>query len=683
MKHIFNVLLLLIAGQIAAQTNLLPDASFESGTITGSNSDYYNYEGKTLWRAWPFIGFEIDNEIKNSGSRSLKIVYKNYGNGSPSFRTEHYPLLDEGSYQFSFYYKTDIDRSSSYIEFDIRYGTQSGGTTSISVQQKPIVSEAKDGFVKVSVEFEANESFTTFAPYIRIPYISEGAFLYIDDVMLNKIATEPKATSPTPLNGSTGINANNTILQWVGGINAVKRNIYLGTSSGNLPLIASETSATTYPIADLENQTQYFWRVDEMDASNHITTGDEWSFTTKTFYEENMEIIQTQRVESDKLVTWKQFGPGNAGFNNFLRYHPLLPDICLTSPDMLNTYQTEDNGNTWFTVKDIDGTGELARIYDMFYATKTPEFAIAIESSRLYISKDTARSWQAINNCPWYTHMDPKGSEGRSWYRKISSVAIDPQDNNTWYVGAGNFCRGQQQLWSTVSSPTYDNPRGSENIYDNIKYQGKIWKTSDAGQTWLELTSGIDEKAQFSRIIVHPENKNMIFAGSQYGLYKSNNGGTSWTNIGNGKLDNNTIMNMDYYYDAASHRFVLYVIDQVRYYPDGQSTRCDGGIFKSEDNGETWININGNLGLDINQLTGGVPYNYYQYIAKWFGITVSEAQGTYPSLPTAALQYFNSLNVDPSGKDALYVGFYDAQVQKSFTPGRLWKTTDGAKTGSI
>ncbi|MGQ1783702.1 MULTISPECIES: VPS10 domain-containing protein [unclassified Saccharicrinis] len=680
MKKVFLLLLLAFTIAINAQTNLLPDASFETGSITGLNDDYYNYAGKTLWRAWPFIGFEADTEIKNSGSRSLKVVFRDYGSGTPTFRTEQYPELETGTYQFSFYYKTDIDRSASEFNVDIRYGTQTAGTTSIGIYDVQIKSEAKDGFVKAMVEFETDENFTTFAPYIRVPFISDGAFFHIDDVMLNKVSTEPKATMPTPEQGATGIGTNTTTLQWINGVNAVKRNVYLGTSAGNLQQVATEITTTSHQLTDLENETEYFWRVDEMDASGTITTGDAWSFTTLTYYEENMDLIQTQRVESDNVISWKQFGPGNAGFVNFLRYHPLLPDFCLTSPDMLNTYQTEDNGNTWHTVKDVDGKGDFSRLYDMFYSAKTEKFAIAIESSRLYISNDTARSWQVIKDCPWYTHMDTDGNEGRSWYRKISAVAIDPQDDNTWYVGAGNFCRGQQQLWSTVSSPTYANPRGNENIYNNIKYQGKIWKTTDAGETWTEFTNGFDEKAQFSRIIIHPEHDNMIFAGSQYGLYKSTDGGTSWTNIGEGKLDNNTIMNMDYYYDAALHRFVLYVADQVRYYPDGQSTRCNGGIFKSEDNGNTWTNINGNLGLDINQLTGGVPYNYYQYIAKWFGITVNEAQSTYPILPTAALQYFNSLNIDPSGEDALYVGFYDAQVQKSITPGRLWKTTDGGQT---
>lgn len=661
------------------QTNLLPDEGFEAGSISGTHGSYYNFGGKTLWRAWPFIGFETDTEVKRSGTRSFKIVFRDYGSGTPTFRTEHYPELASGKYEFSFYYKTDIDRSGEKITIDVQSGKQ-GSSQSVSQQDITIVSEAKDDFVKLLIEFEVDENFTTFFPYIRVPYIEEGAYLNIDDVKLVKVSTESKATSPTPSNEATDIKSANVNLQWLKGVTAVKRNVYLGTSSDNLEQVATDLTEASFTTSKLENETTYFWRVDEVDANGQVSEGDVWSFTTKTFYEEFMKAVQTGKVISENKVEWTQFGPGNAGFSNFLRYHPLLPDFCVESPDMGNTYQTEDNGKSWKTIKDVDGEGNFFRIYDLQFSTKTAKYAVAIESSRLYFSQDTARSWTEINNCPWYTHKSQNGSEGRSWYRKVSAVAMDPNNDNIWYVGAGNFCRGQQHLWSTVNNPTASSPRGKENIYDNIKYQGKIWKTTDAGKTWTELSQGIDEKAQFSRIIVHPENSDIVFAGSQYGLFKSTDGGTSWTNIGEGNLDNNTIMDMDYYYNASAGRFVLYVADQVRYHAAGQTTTSDGGIFKSEDNGDTWENINGNLGLDINRLTGGVSGNYYQYIAKWFGISQAEAKSQYPTLPTDALQYFNSLHVDPSEENGLYVGFYDAQIQKSIIPGRLWKTTDAGQS---
>ena len=459
--------------------------------------------------------------------------------------------------------------------------------------------------------------------------------MYIDDVSLTKVITEPEASSPLPEDGQNNVSTQNISLEWLSGFGAIKHNVYFGEAADNLQLVADGITENIYQLPELDHEKEYFWRIDEVDAVDLVTPGTVWSFTTGTFYEEYMSRVKTQRIESEEIVDWKQFGPGNAGFVNFLRYHPLLPDFCLTSPDLFDTYQTEDNGTSWKTVKDVDGTGQLSRLYDMFYSRKTASFAIAIESSRLFISQDTARSWQLVHSCPWYDTHGGVTDDSRSWFRKISAVALDPSDDNTWYVGAGNFCRGQQQLWSTLRDVSAANPRGNDS-----PYMGTIWKTTNAGQSWTSLSNGLHPQAQFSRIIVHPENSNLIFAGSQYGLFRSMDGGENWTNIGEGKLDNNTIMNMDFYYDAATSKFILYVADQVRYYPDGQTTRSDGGIFRSEDNGDNWTNINGNLGLDINRLTGGVPDNYYKYIAKWFGITEADAKATYPNTTHTGITIF-------------------------------------------
>ena len=674
MKRLLLILFVALNISVIAQPNLIPDSSVELGTISGNNSDYYYFNNSVLWRAWPYIGFEPDKETRNSGGRSLKIVFKDYGSASfqPTFRCEEFPALEDATYLFSFYYKTDIDRSSESFTIKINEGTDLAGSVQFFTTDVPIKATAKDGFEQVVVEFSTGKAMDGILPFIVVPFIEEGAFMHFDDASLVKVVTTPKAWGPDPANTASAVSTNATLL-WQSGVGAVKRNVYFGESEATLQEVATEITGNQFTPSNLENEKTYYWRVDEIDAADVVTTGDIWSFSTKTFYDEYMDMVKTVRIESDSKITWEQFGPGNAGFVNFLRYHPLLPDICMTSPDMGNTYQTEDNGKNWYTVKDFDGKGEFFRIYDAFYSTKTASMAIAIESSRLWTSQDTGRTWQNIKFCPWYDN-DSEGNDTRSWYRKVSAVALDPNDDNTWYVGAGNFCRGQQQLWGSTKNATAANPRGVDS-----DYMGTIWKTTDAGQTWTALTNGLNAKAQFSRIIVHPENSSVIFAGSQYGLFKSVDAGATWIDIGEGKLDNNTIMNMDYYYDAQSGHFILYVADQVRYHPSGNTTSCDGGIFRSEDDGTTWTNINGNLYLDINQITGGVPYNYYQYIARWFEISTSKAQSQYPIKPAQALQAFNSINVDPSRQDALYVGFYDAQTQFSITPGRLWQTTDGGQ----
>ena len=379
-----------------------------------------------------------------------------------------------------------------------------------------------------------------------------------------------------------------------------------------------------------------------------------------------------ERVPSEKTVIWDQVGPGNAGFANLLRYHPTIPELVVLCPDMWNIYQSNDNGKQWQSIKDYDGNGDFFHIRDLYYSPSDANFGLAIESSRLWKTDDLGKNWTYLPNCPWY-QKDANGYDSSGWKKKVASLAIDPNNKDIWFVGGGTNVRGQEWL-SCYQTMTEAAPHGL--TADN---EGKLWRTTNAGASWSLVNSGMHAKAQVGRIIVNPTNSQQVFASSNYGLYRSENGGTTWINISSGQLDNEIIMDMDFYYNKNSGKFILYAIDQVQYKANGSSTKCTGGIFKSSDNGTTWTNISGDLGLDINQLTGGVSDSYYKYIAMWFGISVSEAKSTYPTLPTKALQVFNMISADPSREDALYIGFADPQTANSIVPGRIWTTSNGGQ----
>ncbi len=379
--------------------------------------------------------------------------------------------------------------------------------------------------------------------------------------------------------------------------------------------------------------------------------------------------LETKRVESDSSIVWTQVAPGNSGFANLMRYHPTIPGRVVQCPDMLNLYQSNNNGTSWYNIKDPDGNGEMTHVRDLYYSQSNPELGLAVEMSQVWISQDTGKFWSIVPNCPWYV-LDSDGTDREGWKNKVASLAIDPNDKNTWFVGGGSNARGQEWL-SCYKDATAANPRGSSHVN-----QGKLWRTNDFGTTWKLVNSGLDSKVQIGRIIVNPKNSNQVFVSSQYGVYRSDDEGTTWNQITEGKLDNNIIMDMDFYFNSEDSSFVLYVIDQVQYHSNGNTTRNSGGIFKSDDEGETWTNITGNLYIDINRLTGGVSNSYYKYIAMWFGINENQAKTTYPVLPQNALQVFNMISTDPSRKGALYIGFADPQIANSFTPGRVWTTAN-------
>ncbi|WPR73353.1 VPS10 domain-containing protein [Algoriphagus sp. NG3] len=397
------------------------------------------------------------------------------------------------------------------------------------------------------------------------------------------------------------------------------------------------------------------------------------SFIQAQSLQTTIDMLNNERVVSSDEITWQQFGPGNAGFANLLRYHPTIPGTVAMCPDMWNAYQSENNGKKWYTITDDDGDGTFFHLRDLYYSYSDPKMGLAISSSELWITKDTGRKWEVVKNCPWY-NVGQDGEDTDRWKKKVASLAIDPTDSNKWFVGGGTNVRGQEWL-SCYKDLKASNPHGIPS-----DYQGMVWRTTDAGNSWKMVNEGLHPKAQIGRIIVNPLDPQVVFASSNYGLYRSENGGDSWGQIGKSQLDNSIVMDMDFYFDQSTGRFVLYVLDQVQYHPSGQFTYCTGGVFYSVDAGDTWEKINGNLGLDINQLSGGVPESYYLYLSKWFDLPVDVVTKKYPELPKSALQRFNMISVDPSREGSVYVGFADPQIGNSIMPGRLWASTDYGKT---
>lgn len=225
---------------------------------------------------------------------------------------------------------------------------------------------------------------------------------------------------------------------------------------------------------------------------------------------------------------------------------------------------------------------------------------------------------------------------------RIADIAIDPNDENIWYVAVASG-----GVWCTTNSgitwkPIFDNqtsysigcvtidPNNSHTIWvgtgennggRHIGFGDGIYKSTDDGQHWTNM--GLKNSEHLSKIIVHPENPDILWVASQgplwskggdRGIYKSTDRGKTWKKtLGDAEWTGAADLVID-----PTNPDVLYAATWQRqrtvaaYLGGGPGS----GIYKSTDGGETWKELKngipksnlGKIGLAISPFDSEVIY---------------------------------------------------------------------------
>lgn len=143
---------------------------------------------------------------------------------------------------------------------------------------------------------------------------------------------------------------------------------------------------------------------------------------------------------------------------------------------------------------------------------------------------------------------------------------------------------------------------GEDDIRNDMIPGDGIYKSTDAGETWAY--AGLRETHSISELVVSPQNPNVVYAssmghvfvpGPDRGVFKSTDGGRSWKKIL--FVDDNTGA-IDLVMDP-NHPEVLYAtMWQAQRTPWGLISGGPGsGLYKTTDGGEHWTNLTHNPGL--------------------------------------------------------------------------------------
>ena len=161
----------------------------------------------------------------------------------------------------------------------------------------------------------------------------------------------------------------------------------------------------------------------------------------------------------------------------------------------------------------------------------------------------------------------------------IGAVAVSKSDPNVIYVGGGEVT-----------------------VRGNVSSGYGIWKSQDAGETWKSC--GLPKSRHIPRIVIDPQNPDIVYAAvlgniykatSERGVYKSVNGGKTWSKI---LFESNHAGAVELVIDPNNPRNLYAATWRVKRTPYSLSSGGEGSIlWKSTDRGNSWKKISGNKGF--------------------------------------------------------------------------------------
>jgi photosystem II stability/assembly factor-like uncharacterized protein len=180
--------------------------------------------------------------------------------------------------------------------------------------------------------------------------------------------------------------------------------------------------------------------------------------------------------------------------------------------------------------------------------------------------------------------------DGVEWYPTITAIDESPISSSVLWVGTddGNLqvSRDGGKTWKNVADRVPGVPKGTyvsrvvaSKFAEGAAYVAfdghrsndfhvYLFKTTDYGQAWKSLSDGIPESAgTFHVIREHPTDKNLLFAGAEFGAYFSLDAGAHWNKLNMGlptvPVDDIQIQPRENDLILATHGRSIYILDDL------------------------------------------------------------------------------------------------------------------------
>lgn len=296
-----------------------------------------------------------------------------------------------------------------------------------------------------------------------------------------------------------------------------------------------------------------------------VTTDNYFPYRIYGAQQDNSAIRISHRA-AGKSITERDWEPTAGGESAHLAPDPKNPDIVFGGTYkgymMMKDHSLGQTRST--NVWPINPAGSGAEVmkyrfnwnYPVMFSPNDPNKLYA-GSNQLHLTTNGGQSWQIIS--PDLTRALPETIEssggpitqdntGAEFYANIFAMAESTVEPGVIWTGSDDglvhVTRDGGKNWQEVTPP--DSPRlnmmncidvnpfvkgGAYLAATSYKfgdYSPYLWKTSDYGQTWEKITTGIDANYYTRAIRADPGKQGLLYAGTEWGMYISFDDGASW-----------------------------------------------------------------------------------------------------------------------------------------------------------
>jgi photosystem II stability/assembly factor-like uncharacterized protein len=307
--------------------------------------------------------------------------------------------------------------------------------------------------------------------------------------------------------------------------------------------------------------------------------------------------------------------------------------------------------------------GVGGRITDIEFNPRSPDTVYAAAATGgVFLSTDGGSNWKPI--------FDDQAA------MSIGDIAVDPSNPSIVYVGTGEANGG----------------------HNNLPGSG-LFRSTDGGATWEQ--SGLEGSVSIARVVIDPLNTNRLFVavvgsyfapGAERGIYKSEDGGGSWSQIF-APGDDIGAIDLVIHPNRPDTLFAA-MWERVRSYNSIKLSGLGSAVYRSKDGGESWGRLGaltglpegpqvGRIGLALCESNPEVLYAAINDGRQYLGLYRSNDGGDSWEDADRLRQaraatsnfswYFGQIRVHPDDPDDVY--FLDVRLANSKDGGQSWRLT--------